>query len=394
MPESTKDIATQLESLREIVLANIVMAGEIPSPTFGEENLTRFVSDRFTESELDNISTDEAGNIAGIVPSRSAKKKKTGERNTILVSAHLDKVWDATADHTVSATETTLDGRGIADNSTGVAVLVSLPQILEKLGIGLNSDLLLLGTTRSFGRGDLEGMRFFLDHTPLKIRAGICLEGMQLGRLSFSSLGMLRGEILVNSTNDQSDAGWHSGDTAGAIAVLSKIVARILAIEKPERPRTEILLGSIQSGSGYNVPPTKGALRFEIRSEEGDVVDRIHRQIEEIVNEADALGQATCELNVLATRTPGDIGFTHPIVKSARETLESLGVKPRIAPSISDLSALLDRGIPGLTLGITTGRGRHTESEAIEIEPMFTGLAQLVSTLQFIDKFEPDEQSE
>ena len=38
----------KLRRLREILFANVVMAGEIPSPTGGERRLTRFLSDRFT----------------------------------------------------------------------------------------------------------------------------------------------------------------------------------------------------------------------------------------------------------------------------------------------------------------------------------------------------------
>jgi hypothetical protein len=247
---------------------------------------------------------------------------------------------------------------------------------LDKLDIRLKSDLLLVGTTRSFGRGDLEGIRFFLENTKHEIAAGICLEGIELGRLSFSSLGMLRGKIVIESEET---------GQSGAIALLSKVLSRLLAIETPSDPKTEVLLGSIEAGSGYNVPPTRAVLRFEIRSEDAAIVSRIHHRIEEIVDETDALGDADCRLTVLATRTPGDIGFNHPLVKSAREILKALGVEPRVAPSISELTALLDRRIPGLTLGLTRGRNRHTETETIEIDPIFTGLSQIVSTLQFID---------
>ena len=54
----------------------------------------------------------------------------------------------------------TVTATRVADNGLGVAVLATLPLILEELGIELASNLVLLGTTRSFGRGDLASRAF------------------------------------------------------------------------------------------------------------------------------------------------------------------------------------------------------------------------------------------
>ena len=364
-----------LGELKEILLANVVMASEIPSPTGDEEELVKFLCDRFTESDLHNISLDEAGNAAAVLQGNSSS-------HNILVAAHVDKIWPASDDHTLSVTEDSMSGLGVADNSLGVAVLATLPHILETLKIELNSNLILLGTTNSFGRGDLGGMRFFLDNTKLNIDYGLCLEGMNLGRLSYSSLGMVRGEITVNLNREKNPL-WKG---AGAIGPLNKIIDSITGIDRPEKPRTSILLGSVRSGSGFNVPPLSGVLRFEVRSESESVVHRIHHQITEIVEETIAQEDCDVELSIVARRNPGDIGFQHPLVKATRNTLEALDVKPRIAPSISELSALLDRGIPALTLGITTGENHSTPEEKISISNIFSGVAQIVATLEYMDQ--------
>ena len=372
--EKAPEYRDALGELREILLANVIMAGEIPSPTGEEEDLVTFLHDRFIEAGLHNVSIDEAGNGGAIFPGNGS--------HNILVAAHLDKVWRKTEDHTISVLEDSMSGRGIADNSLGVAVLATLPIILEKLEVSFHSNLILLGTTGSFGRGDLGGMRFFLENTKLKIDSALCLEGMD--RLSYSSLGMIRGEIEVK-LNSKKDSPWH-GAGAGAIAPLNKIIDAIQRINRPEKPRTAILLGSVRAGSGYSVPPSSSSLRFEVRSESEEVVDRIYNQINEIVEETIANERCQVSLGVLARRYPGDIGFQHPLVKAARTIMESLDVKPRIEPSISELSALLDRGIPGLTLGITTGENRSSPDESIDIDKIFTGVAQVVAALEFIDQ--------
>ncbi len=365
-----------LSQLKEILLANVVMASEIPSPTGEEEELVRFLYDRFTEAGLHNISVDEAGNGAGVLPG-------TTDHN-ILVAAHVDKIWSASDDHTISVTADHMRGRGVADNSLGVATLASLPIILDTLGVRLQSNLVLLGTTSSLGRGDLGGMRFFLGNTPLTFGYGLCLEGVDLGRLSYSSVGMIRGEISVHLREKASPP--FQGSGAGAIGPLSKIVDAILRIDRPEKPRTSILLGSISSGSGFNVPPLSGSLRFEVRSENEEVVNRISDQINEIVEETVAQEDCATELSVLARRRPGSIDFQHPLVKAARDTMAALDICPRVAPSISELSALLDHGIPALTLGITSGENHSAPDEQIDINRIFTGVAQIVATLQYMDQ--------
>ena len=102
----------QLRPLRETILANAVMIGEIPSPSGGEEQRVRFVVDRFRESQLLSISTDEAGNGVGVVTGGSGDP----DRN-ILVVSHADTIADANTSHTMTLGSDTMHGAGIADNS-------------------------------------------------------------------------------------------------------------------------------------------------------------------------------------------------------------------------------------------------------------------------------------
>ena len=166
----------------------MVMVNEIPAPTFKERNRAVFLVDRFSELEMLNASIDEKDNVLGIIPGRR------GDRD-ILVVAHLDSLFDETVDHTVTLEPALAIGPGVSDNSLGVAVLGTLPLILERIGLELDANLVLLGSSRSLGQGDLEGLRFVLDNYKRPFTAAVCLEGVKIGRLSFSSIGMLRGEL-------------------------------------------------------------------------------------------------------------------------------------------------------------------------------------------------------
>lgn len=365
-----------LRGVREMLLANVVMAAEIPAPTGSEKRLTRFLSDRFTEAGLTDIASDRAGNIAAVLPG----KERTGN---LLVAAHVDKVWPEADDHTVSVRVGSMSGRGIADNSVGVAVLATLPLILERLSIELDADLILLGTTRSFGRGDLAGMRFFLENTDREIFSALCVEGMNLGRLSFSSPGMARGEIEVEVPPEGSREMFPD---SGAIGLLHEVLDGLLELGREFSPDVRILIGTVDSVSGYNVPPSFGKICFEIRSENADQVAAVEKRIQELTCGLDRKnGEARVVVEFIARRLPGNLGEDHPLVNAAGRILQTLEVEPKPEPSISELAALLEAGIPALTLGVTRGDGRHSPGEMIQLEPLPTGLAQIVSVLQWMD---------
>ncbi len=368
-------VKERVAELKEVLLANLVMVGEIPSPTFGEQRRVRFLRDRFTEGGLQNCSTDEVDNAFGILPGRK------GERN-ILIVAHTDTVVPETVDHTVTVDTTHVSGPGIGDNSLGVATLATLPTIFEKLELEFDSTLVFMGSSRSLGRGNLEGLRFFLENKKIPIDAAICVEGMQLGRLSHISIGMLRAEIRCTVPEEYD---WSRFEAEGAITSLNEVINRMMEIPLPKRPRTSIVLGEIAGGHSFSSIAAHASLKFEIRSEADEMVESIREQIEEILAEASSRTAARYELDVVAHRRPGGISFSHPLPKSARKIMDALGVEPIITPSTSELAALIDHEVPAVTIGITRGENIGEQSERVEIEPMFTGITQLIGLLKAID---------
>ncbi len=230
----------QVQELNEIVLANLVMISEIPSPTFEERRRVEFLLERFSEYQLQNTSTDEIGNALGILPGTE------GDRN-ILVVAHMDTAFSVKIDHTVTIQPGYVLGAGIGDNSLGVATVATLPLILEQLGIRLRSNLILMGSARTLGKGNIEGIRFFLNNKDLLIDSGICVEGVKLGRLSYSSLGVVRGEINCRVPEEYD---WSRFGASGAIVNINDVLNRIVEIPIPRRPRTRGCLPRLRAIAG------------------------------------------------------------------------------------------------------------------------------------------------
>lgn len=373
--ESLDSVEQQAKELKEILLANLVMIGEIPAPTFQEEERIEFLMNRFKEAELTQTSIDEIGNGIGMLEGEEGN-------GTILIVAHADTVFSGKTDHTIEVQPDTATGPGVADNSLGLSVLATLPFFLDKFDIKLQKNLILMGAARSLGRGNLEGLRFFLSNIDRSIEVGIGLEGVELGRLSHTSIGMQRGEITCKVPEEYD---WSRFGDASAILTANEVINKINEIRLPQRPRTSIVMGSIEGGTSFNTTAIKATLGFEIRSESAEMVSDINRTIQEIVTEVSSRSGDTIELDIFAEREPGGIAFSHPLIRHTRQIMDELEIESRPGPSTSELSAFIDHNIPAITLGLTHGDHIHETGESIQIEPVFKGIAQVIGTLLAID---------
>ncbi|VGO19424.1 M20/M25/M40 family metallo-hydrolase [Pontiella sulfatireligans] len=369
------ELPDQLAGIQETLIANLIMLSEIPAPTFEEAARIKLQLQRMVECGLHNVSTDEAGNGVGIIRGKNPK------RNILLV-AHADSVYSEKADHTLSVRADEIIGPGVSDNSLGMAVLATLPSMLETLGIEFDANLILLGSTKGLGRGNLDGLRFFMENNRLPFDAGICIEGAQLGRLSYTAQGMFRGLI---SCKLPEELAWQRVGENSAIIALNDVINRILEIPVPRRPKTSIVLGAIRGGKSYNIMATQSSLRFEVRSDSAEIVEEIQKRINDIIADIASVYNADIHFEIVSSREPGGIDIGHPLVKSCRSVMEKLGLEPNISPSMSEVSELIGRGLPAVTLGITEASNLHDLDETIRIKPIYTGLAQLIAMLFAID---------
>ena len=374
-----KDIPTLTESLRDLretYLTDAVFLGEIPAPTFGEENRVRLALDRFRENGLDDPEIDEFGNASGILPG-------TEGASSILVMAHADSVFGNDVRHVLNVGSDYITGPGIADNAIGLAAVVGLPKLLKQLDIQLKDDLLLLINTKSLGVANLQGSRGFLETKQRPIKAGICVEGAEQGRLSYSGLGALRGQINLKLPSNYD---WNSFGAAGAISHLTRLVSQVREVPVPKEPKTKMVFGEIHSGSSFNTSPRSGMLRFEITSEGDDVVEEMENQLQELCEQYSLETGLEVTLEVVAKRQNCGIPFTHPLVKTTRSIMSEAGTTPAVDPSTGDLNSIILAGHPGVTLGLTSAENLREANETIALEPLYSGMAQLITLIRAIDQ--------
>lgn len=372
--EKIRELPDALQPLRERMLANLVMLAQLPAPTGQEADRVRYMLDRFVEFGLPEAGEDESGNAVGFLPGDK------GDR-TILLVAHLDSIVPGTVDHNVVVQEDKLMGPGISDNALGASVISMLPSCLSQLGLRLESNLQLLGSVQSLERGNHSGLSFFLNHLPRPVDAAVCVEGLQLGRLNFFSIGTLRGDITCHVRPLMS----RSYGSESAIVVLNHIINRMLQIEVPQRPYTKISIGKIRAGVSYDTEPDHAEMGFEVNSHSDSMISRIQQQIEDIVSEMNARHAVDARLDCFFRREAGGLPFAHPLVKQTLQVMSELNIQPDQGHSPSELSEFISRSIPAVTIGITEGEKNLRKPDHVLIEPFLRGVAQLIGILLAID---------
>ncbi|TWU11478.1 hypothetical protein CA54_02850 [Symmachiella macrocystis] len=368
------ELANALTPLREEVLANLAMLAQIPVSDGVESQRRRYLLDRLVAAGLPEASSDAAGNAIGFLPG------KTGLRTVMLV-AHLGTPICHATEPDVVIEADRIVGHGVADNSLGAAVMSMVPCCLKELGITLDSNLQLIGSVRSLKRGHDEGLRYVLDHAERPSDFGLVLEGIRLGRLSTFATGTVRADIICNI----------SGDSGNALIVLNRIIDRLLKIAMPTRPYTKIRLGQIKAGELYHVEPVYGELGLEVLSDSSEELDRIVGEIEEIVAESSASSGIQTRLDCFFRREPGGVPFSHSLVKSVVDVMSQLDIQPAQDDRPSELSEFIAAGIPAVTLGITDGQTHLRRPDFVMIEPILTGVAQIIGVLLEMDRGACDE---
>jgi di/tripeptidase len=187
-------------------------------------------------------------------------------------------------------------------------------------------------------------------------------------------LGVRRYRITVRAPGGHS---WIDYGQPSAIHELTALSTRITALEIPRLPRTSLNIGIISGGSSVNTIAAEARLELDLRSEEASALEALARQVEQIVQAAKQPG-VSVELEVIGQRPSGEIPAAHPLVALAQDVLHSVGIEPRLNIGSTDANLPLSRGLPAVTIGLTTGGKAHTVHEFINLAPLERGLEQLV----------------
>lgn len=339
---------------------------EIPSPTFHEAERAEFVRQQFAAQGYEPVG-DEAGNV-------TVTRRGSSRGEALLLLAHTDTVFPPDVDVRVTEEAGRLRGPGIGDNSLAVAALLTLPRLLDGVGLRTEHDLILCANTGEEGLGDLRGAkRAVADHRD-ELGAVIALEGHNLGRLTHQAVGSRRYRVSVTGPGGHS---WGAFGRPSAIHVLGRMIAEIAALSVPSEPKTTFNVGTIEGGVSVNTIAPSASFVLDLRSVDAGALEAVVAQVEEIARRH-STSEIQVTTEVIGDRPSGALPEDAPILTLARAALRELQVASTLDASSTDANVPIALGIPAVCIGLTTGGLVHRPDEFIDIAPIGRGMQQLV----------------
>src|SRR5207302_11328909 len=168
----------------------------IPAPPFGEAARGAWLAERFQEIGLDDVHSDDVGNVFGVHPGFG--------RSYVALSAHIDTVFPAGTPLNIRQQGSRLYGPGVSDNGAGVAAMLAIAAVLRPVRFRHALPFVFIGNVGEEGEGDLRGMRHIFSAPRWKdsIAYSLVLDGAGADTTVAQALGSRRFEVIVRGPVD------------------------------------------------------------------------------------------------------------------------------------------------------------------------------------------------
>lgn len=340
----------------EPIVATAIAVQQVPAPTFDEGARAALVYERMQALGLSDIARDELDNVYGRRPGRT-------DQPGVLVSAHLDTVFPHGTNLHVRRQGERIYGPGLGDNSTGVAGMLHLAQVMQQYDLPNERDIWFVANVGEEGLGDLRGMRAAVARLRQQIGAAIVLEGCDFGTLHHQAIGVRRYKIEAIAPGGHS---WGNYGAPSAIHVLARLAAQITEIEPPRTPRTTYNIGMIEGGTSVNTIAQHASMLLDMRSVSATALQQLVADVDRLIRQA-ANERRDVEIRVttVGDRPSGTIPREHPLVQAAVAAYQSVGATVSYQQSSTDANIPLSQGMPAVCVGLTDGGNAHRSDEFI-----------------------------
>jgi len=360
----------------------------IPAPPFGEMARTEWLKKRFRELGLEDVHSDEVGNVFGIRPGPS--------RQVVSLSAHIDTVFPAGTPLNVRQQGNRLYGPGVSDNGAGVTALLAIAAALQSAGISPNISILFIGNVGEEGEGDLRGMRHIFSSSRWNdsIRYSVVLDGAGSDTIVAEALGSRRFEVIVRGPGGHS---WSDFGAPNPILVLARTLYVFAQTPVPASPKTTFNVGVIRGGTSVNSIPESASMRVDIRSTSMTEMERLEaslRQALELAIDEEARSSErrnpsqrrssglSHEVVPIGNRPAGELDANARILKVIRAVDAHLGNAAQIQRASTDANIPMSLGREAIAIGGGgAGGGAHTLQEWFDGSGRELGLKRILLTV-------------
>ena len=353
------------------IVSDSILLNEIPSPTEREAARAEHLQQRLIELGYPGCSLDEHGNLSAVLPAREA-----GNEHVLLFTdircedySPIESMTKLEADR--------VRGRGIAESSIAAASLLVLAEYLARNEIQYSRNVTFLFTSFDPGEREPQPLERFLQAWKDRVRFAAHVRGLDLGGMEDRPLGTCKLSVEVR-TEERALTG--KEQLASAIWVLAAIASRLGSIRWDAENTTFLNVARMDAGIGFGWPATEGVLELEVFSPSAPALEVARKAVEATIGSIAVEAGALVEMRVKAFLPPGDPEINTGLNAIVRGVHDRLRIKSRSVSLPGYVSFLNSLGIPGVSLGITTGKKSYGE-EYVDIRPIETGFRQLLAFL-------------
>ena len=315
-----------LEQAVPAVIEETVRVAEIPAPTFHERDRARYVYRRFEAiGGWDHLAIDGIANVVAI-------RRGDPRAARLMVAAHLDTVFPD-AETPVRRSRGRLTGRGVGDNSAGVASLLHVAEAMQRTSPRGAGDIIFATDVGEEGRGDLRGVRRLTKDYGSDFDCFIAVEGHSLNRIQTGFTASYRYEVSIETDGGHS---WGAYGRKNAIALLARVITALepLMPEVGIIPKTTMNVGVIRGGRSVNTIAPDALFELDMRSADPTSLERLWGDARRVMRAAVA-GEADVQFRRIGTRPGGSVRDDIPLIGAVLAARRGLGL-PRLEFSSSD----------------------------------------------------------
>lgn len=345
----------RIEETRELVVLQGApfCEGELRSPYYRK---------KLEAIGLENCVVDKHDNAFGAV------RGSIGGR-AIFLEAHLDTVFPKDTPLEIVEKDGRLYCPGISDDTSCLAVVLSVARAIKHAGLEPVHTLFLGGSSGEEGEGDLRGVKGFIADHP-DIAAHLPMEPGPKGLITKGGLGSKRYEFTFTAKGGHS---WSAFGLPSPIHAMCRAVAKMADVPVPENPRTSYTVGTITGGTSVNSIPFNASCKLDMRSLSAEALADLEKTMLDLVREAveeeNALRAASgdkvaVEIKLIGDRPAGDQSNDAPIVQAISAIFESMNISPNIGPARStNANVAINKGIPAVVVRAGYESGNHHNLE-------------------------------
>lgn len=357
-----KDAFLIIDKLEPITRKEHIDLNEVPAPPFKESVRAEYYRKMLEAAGPDKVWIDSVGNVLAL------RKGKKGGR-TVVLDAHLDTVFPEGTDVTVKQKGDTLFAPGISDDTRGLIVMLTVLKALEKGNLETSDDVLFVATVGEEGLGDLQGVKYIIEKSKLKIDSWIAIDGTEINQIVNGALGSVRYKAMINGPGGHSWGAFGLANPHHAMAKAMNYFADEAARFTATGIKTSFNVGRTGGGTSVNSIPFESWAEVDMRSESPSQLKKIDsifksamkRGVEEYnagVKKGPAL---TLNLERIGYRPSGTTSEKEPLVQRALAASKYFTADPKLTIVSTNANIPIAHGIPAITVG-GGGKSDHEHS--------------------------------